>query len=652
MNRDELFVAINEELNLPKEFFDSTWEHMNQILIARGIKDDLDKRTYRAVSSHYRGMIFLPNTEKHMKLIEDNLKYINQNSKTNHINSILRWSAELSPIELDTILRELKNRTKLSKESLKKQLIYVTKDKKERSGEKGQVFDENIDEKSTKLMKNPSILSIVNNILEYEMTGDEHNRLFYFIINEARKYKTQLVRPQGQTAAGKNYEISWFKKIFPNVFEFASSTSAHFIRKIMQGELDTKESIIIHTEDRQGSGKFSFDVDQIYGSENVKVGFCAKEGGDWEAVDVDIKGPTVFYTTSTISPDEHRKSRTWATNPNESLEQNKRISRWIKWKNSMTKRESEKYEDEIEVLECLVSKLKKFDKIIIPYWDFVFFQHTITDDRRKENNFRLFIKIVAHIYQHQRPRIQQDGELVLISLPQDLFIAWEISKDIMELGRKGLTNRQKDMLEIIKDRSIMKRDENGREEYVGKDKEVYGGGNWFKIEDCLNNPNWDWGYMVTYNNFMDMKEKCLTAKKVGRYWLFTIKEIEEGNYGIILPPKEESNILSSFIKVSDDIFKKKKLKEGVSRIFSDNKEICKNIFKQIDQFFDKKYPNPFSKKITYVYKDGFIKREDKEGDKFFKLKESSDILLKQDKESEQPKKDMNHSEDDELEVLG
>jgi hypothetical protein len=522
-------------------------------------------------------------------------------------------------LEQEKLLKEIKDRTGFSIKTLQNHLRMLSKSNQREIKDSEENFSEDIKLKVEELSKNPNLLSKINEILEYEMTGDESNRLFYVAICESRKYKTQMIRPQGQPSSGKNYELQFLKKLIKNTYEFASSTTSHFTRKIKDGEIKTKGSIIIHTEDREGGGKFSFDIDQLYSEEKVTMGFCIKEGNDWKPINVEIEGPITFITTSTVSPDEHGKSRTWITNPDESLEQNERISLWKKWKKKLNLVEIGRHEEDMKVLSCFImSSLKKYNEIIIPYWDFILFQHKTTDDRRKEDNFELLIRLITHLHQYQRPR--DEGNSILVSMPQDFFMAWEISKKIMGLAREGLTERQKVMLRLLRENHIGERSENNQKLTTYHDGSTFGGGDYFTINDCLSHKEWwKWEYQVTYNNIIEMKNKgYLIGKRHGGEWLIKIQD-------------KEDDVLSPFIKTSDALLDVNMLKKILSDRFSDNLEICSSLSSQLDILWDSKYPNPFSKKIEYIYVDKVVKRQDTDGEAFLPFTKDEEVLLKDNK---------------------
>jgi hypothetical protein len=539
---------------------------------------------------------------------------LNENSPAEDVVKVLTKIKNLPPLEMEEKLDMIKERTKKKMGILKEQLKFIQSNEREtrQAAQPEERFDEDVEREAESLLYSPHIISKINDALEYEMTGDEDNREFYLIINEASKYTTELVRPQGQTTAGKNKELEWFKKIW-DVHEFASSTASHFIRKVEYGELNTRGAIIIHSEDRENSGQFGFNIDQMYGAEKITVGLSIKEGGDWTPIDIEINGPLIFYTTSTAPPDEHRKARCWITNPNESLEQSQRISNWRKWKESLPQEEMDKHERDMKVIKCALQKLKSFDRIIVPYWDFIFFQHRETDDRRREDNFKTFVKMVAHFYQYQRPSLTYEGNNILISMPQDLFIAYEVVKRILGLGRGELTERQRAMVEFITSNRIGIRDEDGMKGEMLSDGS-FCNGDYFTFNDCLEIEGWEWGYKVTYNDFNDMVKKGRLIKQKRKSSLFKIRE--------------QKDVSASFIETSDDLLNADKICDSVSRHFSKSPSICEEIKKIIREKFSLDIPNPFKNLYTFSYLNGLVRYDVKEGDVFLSIDRYRHLSLK------------------------
>jgi hypothetical protein len=497
-------------------------------------------------------------------------------------------SLDLSPLELERALNLIKEKTTFKLKTLREeyQLLYSKRvweqqRKIMQENEKIQeaIVDEEIEREAENLLRDPQLLLKANKTLEYYMTGDEENRIFLLLICEARKYSTQLIGLRGVTSAGKNHEVSWIPKLFSNVHVFSTTSAKYFQRKVLNEEIQTKGAIIIYLEEREGESGYEFE--QLYGEEKIRIGVNVPSGREWVPVEIEIEGPVVYITTSTSEASEHRAAREWVVNPDESLEQTKRISLWRKWKDNLTQKEIEKYEREVKILKRALEKLKPYKKIIIPYRNYINFPFRGADDRRKEENFLLLIKLVSHFHQYQRPRDEKEG--ILISLPQDFFIAREVAEKILKISRGGLLKREEEVLEFIKKHNLGNRNEKGEG----------GEGSWFFISDCLQKEGCYWGYDTLRKTLNSLVRKGYLLKHpAGRGNLYKLKE---ENY---IGESRNPTLISDLDK--------NKLCFFLKRISEDRPEVYNTLISQVPETFE--YVSPFKLKFSYQLIDGFIEQ--------------------------------------------
>ncbi|MFH7880415.1 MAG: hypothetical protein QXI09_00170 [Candidatus Aenigmatarchaeota archaeon] len=491
----------------------------------------------------------------------------------------------LTTLQKHEVLKLIATKTKIPLTTLKSTLKEIeielhqkTQQFSHKPDEKSIETDTMIEKEATELLYNPAFLAEINKALEYEITGDEANRICLVILSEARKYSTQLIGVRGIPSAGKNAEIKIIPKLFDNVYVFASTTSAYFYRKVLQNKIQTQGSIIIHLEDRSGIQGIQFE--QLYGEEEIVIGINVPKGKNWEPIEIRLRGPLVYITTSTENPSLHRAAREWTINPDESMEQTKRISLWRKWKAKLSITQQNLYERKLKVIKHAINKLKAYPYILIPYLDFLNFPSNSIDDRRKEENFITLIKLIAHFYQYQRPRNEEKG--ILVSLPSDFYIACRIASKILALSRGGLNKREEDMLEMIKKLKPGCRDEKGN----------VNGGPWFFLNDCVERSEWKYKYDLTFKTFNSLVKKGFLSKiKVGKNNLY--KLLEEKNSGETWNPTLNSELT------------REKFCFVLKQMLEDDLETYEKIVSQVPEDIYS-YTDPFLYRFLYEYKDGFV----------------------------------------------
>jgi len=307
-------------------------------------------------------------------------------------------------------------------------------------------------EKAIELGKDPvKFLRHLHQCLEYRLTGEWKNRLFMFLVAVGANVKTVLIRIFGANAAGKKMLYYWLSEFFgeENVIVMSSQTAAWLKRKVLQG-LDTKGKIFVLIEERadpQSQAKYAFE--QIYSEDKIKIGFNVRgEGGDWEAIEVELQGPLCFITTSTeLEESLHAKTREWEVNPDESMEQTRRIDAWFNWRELLPLSRIKEEKKEIELIKAYIYTLKQYNEYRIPFINKIKWPYKTLEDRRKKQDFCNLIRFGCHLFQHILPRDEEKS--VVFALPFLYDIVRAIADEIIMVSRGALTKSEKRLLDFV-----------------------------------------------------------------------------------------------------------------------------------------------------------------------------------------------------------
>jgi hypothetical protein len=308
--------------------------------------------------------------------------------------------------------------------------------------------------KARELAKDPvTFIRTAQEALETKLAGEYKNRMFMVLAGVSRNIKTTIVRIYGPNSVGKKMLYCWMSDLFgsENVVIISSATAAWLKRRVMQG-FQTKGKIFILIEDRgDPNDQLRYQFEQIYSEDKIRLGLTVKgDGGEWEAVDVELEGPLTFITTSTeLEQSYHAQTRAWEVNPDESPEQSRRIAKWYRWRHLRPIKALEQEKKDLSVVRTYLTTLPTFKRIIIPYIDKIKFEYQNLADRRKLPDFTSLLETITHLFSELCPKDLMNN--ILFSAPFVFDIASAIAGDIIAVSRGDLNRGEERVWKFIQD---------------------------------------------------------------------------------------------------------------------------------------------------------------------------------------------------------
>jgi len=319
----------------------------------------------------------------------------------------------------------------------------------------GQVSDDVNRRVDELIAKGPiAFVQFLQQCLEYKMTGEWKNRLFLTKRFASVIHRTSMTRISAQSAAGKSWMLRIAEPILGEgrVVRLSSSTLSAFRRKLWKGFDPKNKLFILHEEraeeeDKGPTIKLQFEL--TYSEDSVKFQWSEPdEHGSWEPVEVELKGPLGFVTTSTEEEmSAHAETREATIAVDESREQDNLIHWWKRWRKEVPPKELEREEKEFEVLRGYFARLRPWKRIIIPFLDYIRFEYFKVFDRRKEDEFLGWIEDAAILFQPWLPREYEFD--TLYALPFIFDFVSIISDEIIAQTRGELKESERVVLNVL-----------------------------------------------------------------------------------------------------------------------------------------------------------------------------------------------------------
>ena len=321
----------------------------------------------------------------------------------------------------------------------------------------GQISDDVNQRVDELIAKGPlEFIRFAQQCLEYKMTGEWKNRLFLLMKCASLIQRTSMLRIWAQSGAGKSWLTSPAEDVLgkDRVVSFSYSTANTLKRKIWKGFEPTGKLFILQEEraidDRGPNVKYQFEL--AYSENSVKFEWNElDENGRWEPVSVELKGPLGFITTSIErEKSAHAETREVMLSVDESKEQSNKIHWWDRWRREVPPKELEREEKDLEVLRGYFARLRSWKRIVIPFLDYIRYEHFKVHDRRKEKEFLGWIEDASILFQ---PWLPKDPETdILFALPFVFDFVSAITDQIIVQTRGELTQSERFVLDAIMER--------------------------------------------------------------------------------------------------------------------------------------------------------------------------------------------------------
>jgi hypothetical protein len=313
------------------------------------------------------------------------------------------------------------------------------------------------------------MLSSQNPILEIEkhldnvIAGEKENKIAIFILLLSGKFNDptmkQMILLKGTEGSGKStlMQIADFFKtkdvgrFSAHALDYSDLADFEILRLKELGNMD---------EEAQGVStiKFLSSDDKGY---TVEVTTRDDETGYFIAKPHRIPAITLISSTTRVYIDRQYQRRNWIFNPDESIEQTRKILEW-KAKNVQELsdvllgiKESTSYEYSKSVLNHLVKSLKP-SKVIIP------FPHALTTlcnpdilrSRGDYDKISAFIRLYCLPNQRRLPSKENSGARIVVATPEICLEALRIVQQPLASMALGLERRSQDLIEVLKGMSI------------------------------------------------------------------------------------------------------------------------------------------------------------------------------------------------------
>jgi response regulator of citrate/malate metabolism len=309
--------------------------------------------------------------------------------------------------------------------------------------EENQEFEEKekTKEKALEILKDPCLLYKVKQILDEKIVGEDENKLQVFLIaltKDLGSEKALACILCGKPASGKSHILH---KVLWNMLDEYSKDNLNgslvWITRLTPTALEYYKindytGKVLYVEEAVGVDQAKNTIRPMFSEKGLKILVTRKvEGGGFETYELGIKGCPVFFTTSIYPPSEEQwSSRLRILQTDESEEQTKKILEYQK-KLALIPIQNK---SETKILKEIVNQLKKFDDILIPYFNEIDFPTKEVRARRDLPMFRTLIQVSAYLHQFQRPKIKIEDKEYLIATFADYYVAYTLIKR----GLKGL----------------------------------------------------------------------------------------------------------------------------------------------------------------------------------------------------------------------
>ena len=347
------------------------------------------------------------------------------------------------------------------------QQIKPEKEVKAKVKEKKKEIDlcNEIKEQAEELLKDPLLLFRIKKDMDSRIIGEDEEKILQFVLNVScqskRDYAFQIV--SGESAAGKSYKtrhtLSYLPKTWYEIVGRLSRTSLDY--------LGDKDFQLLWIQERRGGKEASSSIRLSSiddGGTKIWVTERSSETGQFETREYTVPGRSVVTTTVLTKIDTQDLTRSWMLGVDESKEQTDKIHDYeaeeaatpLELKEAMGMAEH----DLRPVVQQALRQLKWDYVVIVPFAKQL---KTLVDpgmvrSRRDLPKLIRLVRVITILHQKQRISFEKNGNVFLVSFPEDLFIALRIAEKTFERTTLGLDQREKHVIEILqKMQSVTKR---------------------------------------------------------------------------------------------------------------------------------------------------------------------------------------------------
>lgn len=417
---------------------------MNDCLIAGITKEEIEASIHKA--------LILPQTEifEAIDAIEPNDQVLGAK-----LENVLNMVAERPKIEVEDYLKYIREKLPVTYQQIhdfRKQLKVIRRNNYIENKDEEEKVDlpQNIKDEALKFLNSSDILAELEKYLtEIGIVGESYNKTALWLFMLSRKLDKPIHAVVfGQSSSGKSELVKKVISTVPpeDVYEFTSMTAR---------SLDYREDDLI--------GKV-ISISELNGTEEVEhtLRVAQSEGrlmraytikdentGNMRNVEKSIIIRSSFVITTTESSiNNENNTRIFSLYADESIEQTKRISDFIKFAHTREyKMKSSHRERATDILRAAQTLIKNFE-VVIPFASLLDFPASTTRNRRDLSRFLSFITVVTLLNQHKK-KIKKDefGEYIEADV-EDYALAYKYLLPIIKNTLSDLSPRDELVLKV------------------------------------------------------------------------------------------------------------------------------------------------------------------------------------------------------------
>lgn len=342
-------------------------------------------------------------------------------------------------------------------------VVEHEKKKGEGKSEENKV-DEEIVEESERLLRDPSLLLEINDVIHDYLATEHQNALLCFLcmISTLAEEPVNL-KFSGRSSTGKSAIVTAAMKTLPEsrlmAFTGLTEKALYYDPNAERNsdgekEIDLSGKILIILEE-SNARKFLQEAKPLLSHDRKRqtYGFTDTSGDETIRRDIVLKGwPS--YIGLTVNPEEsvEHGTRELMTMPEIGEEKYSSVVNWkAKQKYIPSQENSEK---KLEILKHSISELER-KKVWIPFIPEIRenFQTYRARSQRDWDKLISIIETMTILHQHQRPKLESDDEELVISHPYDAIAALEILDSALTQAKLGLNEDQTRFHKHIMERS-------------------------------------------------------------------------------------------------------------------------------------------------------------------------------------------------------
>lgn len=350
------------------------------------------------------------------------------------------------------IIEALRSTIKSRREEAKKQKEI----KKFEAPEKYKMSEEEKKE-ALEYLKSPDLISkIKEDITKIGVIGEDINKLALYLISLTRKFKKPIHAVLfARTSSGKSYLVNAIAELVPPEDRVVLTSATARSLDYLEGDSAIKEKFLV-VQEIHGMKEVEDNIRLIQSEGKLTrirtVSEPATGKMKTKSNEVEFQASVVTTTTlHTVHPEN--LTRIFEIYLDESQEQTKKISEFIKEKNSLEWQLQAIEREKIEKLHHNIQRMLSPLEVTIPFVKYIEFPSSSTRHRRDIDRFLNLIKAVAFLRQYQK-EMKEKGNIKYIEAElEDYRIAYDIANELLKLSLSNIPEKARSVYEVCKDAS-------------------------------------------------------------------------------------------------------------------------------------------------------------------------------------------------------